>query len=40
LNEGLGKFVQGQGESAYRNNGNSKTRKSMKDKVEGKENKE
>jgi hypothetical protein len=38
--EGLGKFVQKQGESTYRNNKKSMTRKSMKDKVEEKENKE
>jgi hypothetical protein len=38
--EGLGKFVEEQEESTYRNNENSMTRKSMKDKVEEKENKE
>jgi hypothetical protein len=38
--EGLGKFVQEQGESTFRNNENSMTRKSMKDRVEEKESKE
>jgi len=38
--EGLGKFVQEQGKSTYRNNDKSITRKSMKDKVEEKENKD
>jgi hypothetical protein len=38
--EGLGKFVQEQGESTYRNNENGIPRKSMQDKVEEKENKE
>jgi len=38
--ERLGKFVQKQGESTYMNNKKNITRKSMKDKVEEKENKE
>jgi hypothetical protein len=37
--EGLGKFVKEQGMNTYRNNEKSMTRKSMKDKVEEKENK-